>query len=108
MTAKDHLVEQHILEYESKLKHIDELIDHVDNRVDTSSTTQTDTHSKLAGIKAERGQLSEHLEELKRIRSHADEKAEPAEEISNRVGPLEIWDRVAEQLEKLVEHLDKK
>lgn len=96
MTGIDHLVEQHILEHESRLKHIDELLERAE---------------KAVGDEAERGQLSAELTVLKRDREELSGliekiKQDPAEywqkKAFEKAGPMGMWDAVAQRLEKLL------
>jgi len=103
MTTKDHLVEQHILEYESRLKHIDELIEKAHTKIQGGSGMET-AKTALEEIKSERIGLDDHLSVIK---AESGPATSDSPDISTRVGPLEVWDNIAEQLEKLVEHLDK-
>jgi hypothetical protein len=90
MTSISHQVEQQILEYESRLEHIDELLQRADKAVGKTA--------ELEGLRQERNKLAGTLGE---IRQKTAEEWE-AEELA-QAGPMGIWDAVAQQLEKLVE-----
>ncbi len=93
MTNKEQLVEEHVMEYESRLKHIDKLIEHTGKLEIKKSEHRTE----LSELKQEREKLAKHLEEIKQS---------SAEEWAREGGPMVIWDIVAGRLEKLVEHLE--
>ncbi|MDZ7596447.1 MAG: hypothetical protein U0932_17550 [Thiobacillus sp.] len=57
------LVQQHILEHESRLKHVDELLERA--RKDFAQAGGGDTDEELAGLKLERDQLSSRVEAFK-------------------------------------------
>lgn len=90
MTNINHQIEQHILEYESRLGHINELLVRADQAVGETA--------ELAGLKQERDKLAGKLGEIKQKSAEEWEKEELA-----AAGPMGIWDAVAQQLEKLVE-----
>jgi len=88
MTAKEQLVESHVREYESRLKHIDELV----ARASKADLQKVEHQSELSDLKQERDKLAGHLDEIKAL---------SAEEWAKEGGPMVIWDIVAERLEKL-------
>ena len=97
MTNKEQLIEQHIREYESRLKHIDELYvraheatEHLDD--DHSSRTELD------GIARERAELREQADD---IQSMSLDKWR--EETVKSAGPMAIWDILAQKLEDFLE-----
>lgn len=93
MKTEEQLVEKHVMEYASRLKHIDELITRADKAEDQSSTHK----AELSELKQEREKLAGHLEEIRQ---------QSLEEWAKEGGPMVIWDLVAERLERLVEHLE--
>ena len=99
MTNIDHLVEQNIIEHESRLKHIDELIDQAHSQINADSVS-TDLKKELKDIRAARAELETELNHIK-LKNWQYETIENA-------GPMGLWDVVAQRIEKLVEHLDKK
>ena len=96
MTSIEHLVEQHVAEFESRLKHMDELTQRVEDKVDQ------EIDSELKELIAERDRLASHVEQMK-LRSLDDWDKE---ELS-QAGPMGVWDALAQQLEKLVERLER-
>lgn len=97
MTKYARLTEQHITEYTSRLKHIDELLTRARGGItDEKHELATD----LKEISAKREELASHLEEM-RLKSR---EAQQESEIE-QAGPMGIWDAVTQQLEKLVERL---
>lgn len=98
MTIIDHLSEQNFREYEARLKHIDELL----IRSDQSVKNRTEFDDELNRVRAERGELLDHLDALKK--KSQDEWQTDGIEYS---GPMIIWDAVAKRLEKLVERIER-
>ncbi|MGB5324155.1 MAG: hypothetical protein WBN40_01855 [Pseudomonadales bacterium] len=97
MTSKEELVERHIREYQSRLKHVDELYQQAH---EASKHLQGDHPSRI---------------ELTRIaEQHADMKAKAEvlktmdvdnwrKETIENAGPLAIWDILAQKLEDFIE-----
>lgn len=102
MTERDHIVEQRILEYESRLKHVDEVIVEAHGH-QTTGGENLETSQLLESIKHDREKLGEAIETLKTT-----SKTPEAKKPLSQVTPLDIWNTVADKLEKLAEHLDKK
>jgi len=96
MNNLEHLVEQQILHYESRLKHVDELLE----RVESSGHTEAIATAKA--VRPQRDEMHGHLEEM-RLKSLDDWREEEIE----KAGPMGIWDAVAQQLEDLVERLER-
>ena len=97
MTNKEQLIEQHIREYESRLKHIDELYD----RAHEATAHLDDAHET-------RTELQDYAVQRDRLRQKADEvKTMPVanwrEETVQSAGPMAIWDILAQKLEEFVE-----
>lgn len=95
------LVEQHIKEHESRLKHVDELLERA-RKVVAEQTEHADNKAKLSTIAQERDKLATRLDDL-RLRSLDDWREEELE----KAGPMAAWDAVAMQLERLVETLER-
>lgn len=101
MTTKEQLVEQHIREYESRRKHIDELI----ARADEASKALDENHairSELKQYQGEHAEIVEQAEELKKMPLE-----HWREETIRSAGPMAIWDVIAQKLEDLVERVEK-
>lgn len=101
MTTKEQLIEQHIREYESRLKHIDELYqraqeatEHLDNAHEIRSELQD-----YAELQRE---FKRHHENIKTI---APDKWR--QETASGAGPMAIWDVLAQKLEDFVERHEK-
>lgn len=101
MTDLNHLVEQHIREHEARSRHIDELAETVRSKV-TELAEHKDMQAQLDELMAERDKLMVRVNEFK-LKS-LDEWRE--EEIA-RSSLMGIWDVLAQQLEKLVERLER-
>jgi hypothetical protein len=101
MTAIDKLVDQHIREYESRLKHIDELYD----RAHQASQELDDDHE----LKIELGQYHEQRVDLANHTAKLKERpmAHWREDMIESSGPMAIWDILAQKLEDLVERAEK-
>jgi hypothetical protein len=101
MTEYDKLTNQHIIEYESRLKHIDELMERARKRAE-AVPGEPEVSKQLAQVMQDREKLASGLEELKsKVGEDWHEKD------IERAGPMGIWDAVAQQLEKLVERLER-
>ena len=95
MTSEEHLINQHILEYESRLKHIDELLEQAHQN---SNITDAQKQAELEEIKEKRAELENYVDSAKTLsREHWEKDA------INMAGPMAVWDAVAQQLEKIVE-----
>jgi uncharacterized coiled-coil DUF342 family protein len=100
MTDFNQLVEQQINQYESHLKHIDELLERASKGA-AGSQERADIHAQIASVKNERDRFARHIEALKR-RSTDDLQ----EEMIEKSGPMGIWDTLAQQLESLLERIE--
>ena len=95
--TKDKLVNQHILEYEARLKHIKEVY----QRAHQAAEHLPDNHrskSELTDLSAQKVMLEQELEEVKSM-SVEDWRKETV----NTAGPMAVWDIVAQRLEDFVE-----
>jgi hypothetical protein len=99
MTKFADLAERHILEYESRLKHIDELLTRAHEGA-TSKPPEVD--SELKELVSKRENLARHLEEM-RLKSLEEWQEKEIE----RDGLMGIWDALAQQLEKFVERIER-
>ncbi len=95
-------LEQRINQYQANLKHIDELLRRA-RQATAGMPAQSDVHAQVARAKIERDKFSEHLEALKKMSSE-----QFSERIIEKSGPMGLWDAVAEDLEKLVERIERK
>jgi len=96
MNNLEHMVEQQILHYESRLKHVDELLE----RAEASGHAELLETAKT--IRPQRDQMHGYLEQM-RLKSLKDWREEEIE----KAGPMGIWDAVAQQLEDLVERFER-
>ncbi len=101
MTDITHLVEQHILKHESRRQHVDELLERVGKEAGGAAVGQ-EISVELEGLTQERDRLVGRLDELKQKSAEEWEKEE-----LEKAGPMGIWDAVAQQLEKLVERIER-
>lgn len=96
MTTEEHLINQHILEYESRLKHIDELLKQAQRKAaDTRSDIE---EADLEKIREQRKELENYLDSVKTMSADHWEK-----DTINMSGPMAVWDAVAQKLEKIIE-----
>jgi hypothetical protein len=101
MTTKEQLVEQHIREYESRQKHIDELIE----RAHEASANLSDDNNlkiELEKVKDQHQELVKQTEKLKKMPLE-----HWREDTIRNAGPMAIWDVIAQKLEDMVERLEK-
>ena len=97
MTTKEQLIDQHIREYESRMKHIDELYE----RAHEATEHLGDEHEIRAELKdyaAQRQQLRQKADEIKTMPLE-----KWREETVQRAGPMAIWDILAQKLEDFLE-----
>ena len=98
MHSKEQLVELHIREYESRQKHVDELL----HTVREHAENKPELHNNLKAFREQRDGLSEELTELKQ--RPIDEWA--VHEIED-AGPMGIWYGLISELETLIERVEK-
>jgi hypothetical protein len=97
MSNKEHLIEQHIREYESRLKHIDELYVRAHEAAERLDEGH-DAHSELKEYKTQHQQLQQQAEEVKSMSLD-----QWREDTVRSAGPMAIWDILAQKLEDFVE-----
>lgn len=97
MTTKEHLIEQHIREYESRMKHIDELYDRAHQAAEKSDKAKG-KRARLKELSAQRALLQQTTEHIRSM---------PVdhwrEETVRNAGPMAVWDILAQKLEDFVE-----
>ncbi len=95
------LAEQRIREYDLRLKHLDEVLAHVEKKL-TQTPEETETSELLSKLKANRDRLACWVDEA---------KCKPPEnwrqDEIRKAGPMGIWDAIALQVDKLVERLER-
>lgn len=101
MTTIEQLVEQHIREYDSRQKHVDELIAQA-NEAASKLEQGHAVKTELEQIQEQHAKLVEQTEELKRMPLE-----HWREEMIQSAGPMAIWDVLAQKLEDLVERVEK-
>jgi len=97
MSKLNQLVQQNILEHESRLKHVDELLERAQAVV---AKAEGDEAAQLAEVKRERDQLSSRVEEYRLRPPKSGEEFE-------KFGPMAVWDTLAKRLENLIERLER-
>ena len=100
MTATEWLVTEHIREYESRLKHIDELF----KRAQQASENLDDDHELKSELDQYMQQRAELAREAQRVKTMPVEKWR--KELLKSSGPMVIWDILAQKLEDLTEKLE--
>ena len=97
MTTKEQLIDQHIREYESRLRHIDELYERAHQATEHLGD-EHETRAELKGIADQRAQLPSDADQIKTM---------PVEnwrqETAQNAGPMAIWDIIAQKLEDFLE-----
>ena len=97
MTTKEQLIEQHIREYESRLKHIDELY----QRAQQAAGHPEPSDASGAELKDLQAQLSLLRDTTRHIKAMPLEKWRS--ETMQSAGPMAIWDVIAQKLEDFIE-----
>ena len=101
MTTKEQLIDQHIREYESRLKHIDELYEKA-HKATEHLDEDHEVRTELSDYDVQRARLQQHADDVK---SMPIEKWR--EETVQHAGPMAIWDILAQKLEDFLERHDK-
>lgn len=100
MTDINALIERHILEHESRLKHIDELLERA-KKVAEGGGDDAQMRAEFGEVKRDREELSGRLQKLKRASPEYWQK-----KALEKAGPMGVWDAVAQRLERLVERVE--
>lgn len=101
MTDLNRRVEQSILEYQSRLAHLDEMLKKAETGL-AETPAQAEEKATLNELQSERDKLGTLFDKL-RLQSLEDWREEEIE-IS---GPMAIWDVIAQKLENLLERISK-
>ena len=97
MSNKEHLIEQHILAYESRMRHIDELYERAHKAVSTKDK-ESEAHAHLNDISEHHSRLPGSADEIRTMPlDHW------REDTIRAAGPMAIWDIVAQKLEDFLE-----
>lgn len=97
MTSKEELITQHIREYESRLKHLDELYERAD-KATAHLDEEHHSRSELEDLATEKQKLEQKAEEIKTM-----SLAHWREDSIHQAGPMGIWDILAQKLENFLE-----
>ena len=97
MTNKEHLIEQHIREYESRMRHIDELYQRAHQAAEKLDSADS-VHARLGELTAQRSLLHETTESIKTMPLDRWREA-----TMRNAGPMAVWDIFAQKLEDFVE-----
>ncbi len=101
MTSKEQLIEQHIREYEARLKHVDELYAKAQEATEHLHEEHA-TRAKLEAYGELLTDMQDREDEIKTM--HLDHWRE--ETVAN-AGPMAIWDIIAQKLEDFIERHSK-
>jgi hypothetical protein len=101
MSDLNHRIEQSILEYQSRMKHLDEMLARAESGIGTAPEHEKEKLT-LGELQRDRDKLGTLYDEL-RIKSLENWREEEIE-IS---GPMAVWDVVAQKIEDLVERIEK-
>lgn len=101
MTTKEQLVERHIREYESRLKHLDELM----ARAHDATKHLDDDHDIKTEINQYQGQKAALVEETEKLKKMSLDHWR--EDTIQNAGPMAIWDVLAQKIEDLIERAEK-
>ncbi len=93
-----HLRSEHVSRYQARLKHLDQLLERA-----RQAKIEAEHEEELKEIAGKREELAKYVHDME----HIDVKDWQEEEIE-KSGPMGLWDSVAQQLEKLVEKIEKK
>lgn len=102
MTDINKLAEQHILEHQSRLNHIDELLERASEAAQSAGGTESQ-NDELAALRRERDEFSDQVQAIKN-----DPAAYWQKNVATNAGPMAVWDAIAERLETLLERLQGK
>lgn len=98
MTKTNQLVQRNVSRYESSRNHVDAMIEYgAESDFETTNGKQ-DSRDWLI---SEDGKLFSGIDAY--MRRHPEERSEEKFVV---VGPMVVWDTIAQQLERLVEHLE--
>jgi len=98
MTTKEQLIEQHIREYESRVKHIDELYERAHGAI-KHLDEEHESRSELKWFEERRSNVKDAIETMP-VKNWREETVKKA-------GPMAIWDIIAQQLEDFLERHEK-
>ncbi len=95
------LAEQRIREYDLRLRHLDEVLGYAEMKL-AQYPKEAEASTQLKKLKEERDKFAGWIEEfrLKRLENWQEEEILKA-------GPMGIWDAVAQQVERLVERIER-
>ena len=100
MNSIERLVGQHVSEYESRLKHIDELYQRAH---DAAVVVEDDiVKSELRKYQQQRADFARHTDKIKNMPIE-----HWREDMIQSSGPMGVWDILAQKLEDLIERLEK-
>lgn len=96
----EQLAERHFLEYEARLKHMDELFGRAEKGI-VKASNHLEISKQLNELREERTRLKKMLSDYKK----SDEEYAQVNDLEHQ-GPMIMWQEVAERLEKLVERIE--
>ncbi|MFT5658614.1 MAG: hypothetical protein ACI9KN_001895 [Gammaproteobacteria bacterium] len=100
MTITDKLVDQHIREYESRLKHLDELY----GLAKQKSAKLEQNHPLKSELRQYNEQYTKLADQTARLKKMP--LAHWREDTVQSAGPMAVWDIFAQQLEDFIERIE--
>ena len=97
-SSKEQLIDQHIREYESRMKHIDELYERA-HKATEHLDDEHESRSELKWFEERRSNVKDAIETMP-VKNWREETVKKA-------GPMAIWDIIAQQLEDFLERHEK-
>jgi len=98
MQDKEHLVDQHIREYESRQRHVDELLERAEKHI----ANQPEHQESLSEIKARHDEMVGSVQSFKQGKAN-----KQAVQAIEQAGPMGVWFGLISELESLLEVLEK-
>jgi capsule polysaccharide export protein KpsE/RkpR len=100
----ERLAERHVQEFEARLQHADELIAQARREAEGQKDhpDAADSRARLEDLARERDRIAVQLDQL-RLSS----PEQPGAEEIQAAGPMGIWDALAQQIERLIQRLQR-
>ncbi|MCW8963671.1 MAG: hypothetical protein OQL16_07725 [Gammaproteobacteria bacterium] len=98
MQDREHLVDQHIREYESRQRHVDELLERAEKHIESKPEHQ----ESLSEIKARHDAMVGSVQDFKQGKVN-----QQAVQAIQQAGPMGVWFGLISELESLLEILEK-
>ena len=96
----ERMAERHVQEFEARLAHVDQLMKRA--RGDAEGERGAEAEERLAELSRERDRLAVRLDNFRLASPQT-----PASEEITSAGPMGAWDALAQQIERLIEKLER-